>query len=42
VITVFRGGPGVLERNPVDVPVQEIGLTTVDRAYINGDLVHSR
>jgi predicted amidohydrolase YtcJ len=32
----------VLDRNPFDGPVSEIGLTTVDRTYINGTLVFSR
>jgi predicted amidohydrolase YtcJ len=32
----------VLDRNPFDGPVEEIGRTTVDRTYIDGRLVHSR
>ena len=31
----------VLDRNPFDGPVEAIGLTTVDRTYIDGRLVFS-
>jgi predicted amidohydrolase YtcJ len=37
-----RADLAVLDRDPFAGPVQEIGVTGVDRTYVRGELVHAR